>query len=137
MDRIEKICTPVTRFDMLHMKEKEDKKKRWNVIANIVTSFYSEAIELAKNSTKTEFIFSIKNRQFCGDEKFLNDKQIKDDIITTLKKYFQDCDIEYRTYSPSRNDNGFMVDITNMDETRLECVDVNKKETMIVMFWWP
>ena len=28
MDRIEKICTPVTRFDMLHMKEKEDEKKK-------------------------------------------------------------------------------------------------------------
>ena len=135
MDRIQKICTPVTRFDMLHMKEKEDEKKRWNVIANIVTSFYNEAIKLAKNSKKTEFIFSIKNRQCCGDEKFLIDN--KDDIISTLKKYFQDCDIEYRTYSCSRGDNGFMVDITNMDEKMLECFDVNQNETMIVMFWWP
>ena len=59
MEIIKQRCTPVTRFDMLNMKANEDEKKRWNIISNIVVSFYSEAITLAKTSTKTEFIFLI------------------------------------------------------------------------------
>lgn len=131
MERIEKICTPVTNIDMLNMKANEDEKKRWNIIANLVTSFYRDAITFATKSTKTKFTFSIKNRQCCGDEKFINDN--KNDIICTLKKYFINCDIQFRTYSRGGNRN--MVDITDMNEVMLKCFEVDKNETMIIMTW--
>ena len=131
MERIEKNCTPVTSFDMLNMKANEDEKKRWNIIANLVTSFYCDAIRFAKTSTETKFTFSTKNRQCCGSEKFINDN--KDDIISTLKKYFINCDIQFRTYSRGGNRN--MVDITDINEVMLKCFEVDKNETMIVMTW--
>ena len=130
MERIEKNCTPVTRFDMLNMKANEDEKDRWSRISVIVIMFYEEAIKFAKTSTETKFTFSTKAKRY-GGEKFINDN--KDDIINTLKKYFINCDIQFRTYSRGGNRN--MVDITDMNEVMLKCFEVDKNETMIIMTW--
>tara|TARA_B100001121_G_scaffold265053_1_gene246852 strand:- start:7673 stop:8068 length:396 start_codon:yes stop_codon:yes gene_type:complete len=130
MEYMEKNCTPVTRFDMLNMKANEDEKKRWDIIANIVIHFYRDAIKFAKTSTETKFTFSTKENCY-GGEKFIKDN--KDDIISTLKKYFINCDIQFRTYSRGGNRN--MVDITDMNEVMLKCFEVDKNETMIIMTW--
>ena len=130
MERIEKNCTPVTNVEMLNMKANEDEKERWNQISVIVIDFYKDAIKFAKTNKRTEFVFSTKNRlQRC--EKFINDN--KDDIISTLKKYFINCDIQFRTYSRGGNRN--MVDITDMNEVMLKCFEVDKNETKIIMTW--
>ena len=130
MDKIDDYCTPVTKINMLNMKACEDEKNRWNGISRIVIDFYTDAIKFAKTSTESKFTFSFKRVSYLN-EKFFNDN--KDVIINTLKKYFINCDIQFRTYSRDGNRN--MVDITDMNEVMLKCFDPKYNESRIVMTW--
>jgi len=114
---------PVTREELVTMKQDEDDKKIWDVIEKIVKQFYHLALLNAKLSDDTTFEFNINEyyMSYCNPEKtheLLNvalpsdvdngDNRYKfyinmvkkfiddneDKIITKLLYYFPDCNFE-------------------------------------------
>ena len=82
--------TPMSRDEMRQLKTKTDEAARVQRVEQIVRTIYSLAIQIARASTNTQYIYDMAH-QPCFPFITAN----MDDILRGLQSLFPDCSVEF------------------------------------------
>jgi len=122
--------TPISREKMCQMNAEEIEKQRQQMIQNIVSNIYYDAIRHAKTSTETSYKYLATRlpqvyHQFNGND--------MNDIIENLKQLFPDSSVSQATFV--RGADGKQYDISTLDEKLLPFINKQNGQMHIVIDW--
>lgn len=122
--------TPMSRDEMRQLKTKTDEAARVQRVEQSVRTIYSLAIQIARASTNTQYIYDMAH-QPCFPFIIAN----MDDILRGLQSLFPDCSVEFKTVTMAMGPDRQMHDISTLDEKALMFIGNRQVKQCIIIDW--
>jgi len=122
--------TPMSRDEMRQLKTKTDEAARVQRVEQIVRTIYSLAIQIARASTNTQYIYDMSH-QPCFPLITAN----MDDILRGLQSLFPDCSVEFKNVTMAMGPDRQMHDISTLDEKALIFIGNRQVKECIIIDW--
>jgi len=121
---------PMPRDEMRSLKAKDDEIARIYQVEANVRSIYQSAVELARTSTKTQYIYTITSYR---EIPFIVTNM--DDILSRLRILFPDCSVQFTSIKMAMGSDRQMHDISNIDPKAIPFIGQVQIKECISIDW--
>jgi hypothetical protein len=123
--------TPMSRDEMRHLKAQADEAARVQLVEQHVRSMYHLAIQIARSSTKTQYIYDVGQHSHVSP--FISNNI--DDILCGLQDLFPDCSVEFKSVTMAMGPDRQIHDISTLDEKALIFIGNRQVKQCIIIDW--
>ena len=121
---------PMPRDEMRSLKAKDDEIARIYQVEANVRSIYQSAVQLARTSTKTQYIYTITSYR---EIPFIVTNM--DDILSRLRILFPDCSVQFTSIKMAMGSDRQMHDISNLDPKAIPFIGQVQIKECISIDW--
>jgi hypothetical protein len=121
---------PMPRDEMRSLKAKDDEIARIYQVEANVRSIYQSAVQLARTSTKTQYIYTITS---YSEIPFIVTNM--DDILSRLRILFPDCSVQFTSIKMAMGSDRQMHDISNIDPKAIPFIGQVQIKECISIDW--